>query len=106
VALLTGSGEPLTASRMPAFTRCDASALPPPTTAIVACCTDDASPAISNPMTAPTVGRIAVEIVSHTESTYGILSVTNSIAYITAAATSTSVRISASGTSSAPSTRP
>ena len=66
--LLIGSGEELIASRLPAFTRWDSRAVPPPTTASTAWSRVDASPASSTPITAPTVGRIAVEIASHVES--------------------------------------
>ena len=68
------------ASRLPALTRCEASAVPPPTTPSTACSSVPASPASSTPMTAPAVGRITVETASQVESTYGILSATNSIA--------------------------
>ena len=78
--LVTGSGEVFTASRSPAFTACDASAVPPPSTAYVACWSVLTSPASIRAMIAPTVGRIAVETASHDESMRGILSATNSIA--------------------------
>ena len=78
--LVTGSGEVLTISRKPPLTRWLTSAAPPPLTASTACSSVEASPATSRPITAPAVGRIAVEIASHTESTYGILSATNSSA--------------------------
>ena len=67
--LVTGSGEVLMASRLPAFTRCDSRAVPPPTTPSTACSSVVASPASRTPITAPTVGRMAVEIASQVEST-------------------------------------
>jgi hypothetical protein len=101
--LLAGSGEVLTPSRIPAFTRWLASAVPPPTTAAVAWPSVPWSPAMSAATIAPIVGRIAVWTASHVESTYGILSATASMHHRTSAATRTSVRSSAGGTSSAPS---
>ncbi len=67
--LVTGSGEVLTISRRPPLTRWLSSAAPPPVAASTACSSDEASPAMSSPITTPTVGRIAVEIASHAEST-------------------------------------
>jgi hypothetical protein len=66
--LVTGSGEVFTTSRSPPLTRWLTSATPPPVAASTACSTEDASPASSIPSTAPAVGRIAVEIASHSES--------------------------------------
>ena len=66
--LVTGSGEELMASRPPALTRWLSSAVPPPTTPSTAWSSDEASPASSTPMTAPAVGRMAVEMASHVES--------------------------------------
>ena len=68
VMLLAGSGEVLTISRRPPLTRCDARAAAPPDAARIACCSVGASCAISRPITAPTVGRIAVETASQSES--------------------------------------
>jgi hypothetical protein len=67
--LVTGSGEVLTISRRPPLTRWLTSAAEPPLAARIACSSDGASWAISNPITTPTVGRMAVEIVSQSEST-------------------------------------
>ena len=75
-----GSGEVLTASRSPDFTRCDASAVTPPVAASTAWSRLVASPPASRPITVPMVGRMAVWTASHVESTYGILSATNSTA--------------------------
>jgi hypothetical protein len=75
---VTGSGEVLTISRRPPLTRWLTSAALPPLTARTACVSVGASWAMSSPITAPAVGRMAVLIASHSESTYGILSVTNS----------------------------
>ena len=66
--LVTGSGEELMASRPPALTRWDSSAVPPPTTPRTAWSSVEASPASSTPITAPAVGRMTVEIASHVES--------------------------------------
>ena len=66
--LLTGSGEEFRASRLPILTACEARAVPPPTTAATAPPSESASPASRTPSTAPTVGRIAVEIASQVES--------------------------------------
>ena len=66
--LVAGSGEVLIASRPPALARWLSSAVPPPTTPRTAWSSDDASPASSTPITAPAVGRIAVEIASQVES--------------------------------------
>ena len=100
--LVTGSGEVLTASRIPALVRCDSNAVPPPTEASTIWSSEVSSgtlPASSAPITAPAVGRIRVEIASHVESTYGILSATNSMAYMNPAIASTSQRPSTSGMS-------
>ena len=67
--LVTGSGEELIASRLPALTEvgeqrgaaADDRRAPPGRG-------EEASPASRTPITAPTVGRIAVEIASHVES--------------------------------------
>ena len=67
--LVTGSGEALMASRLPALTRCEARAVPPPTVPLTAWSRVSASPAISTPITAPTVGRMTVETTSQVEST-------------------------------------
>ena len=67
--LVTGSGEALMASRLPALTRCEASAVPPPTVPLTAWSRVSASPASRTPITAPMVGRIAVEMTSQVEST-------------------------------------
>jgi hypothetical protein len=74
--------------------------------ATAACSSVLASPASSAATIAPTVGRITVEIASHAESMYGILSATNSKANSTPAAISTPLLVSAVGTSSAPANRP
>ena len=66
--LVTGSGEELIASREPAFTAWESSAVPPPTTAATAPLRESAWPAIRTPTTAPAVGRIAVETASQVES--------------------------------------
>ena len=68
VMLLAGSGEVLTISRRPPLTRCDTRAAAPPHAARTACSSVGASCAMSSPMTAPTVGRIAVETASQSES--------------------------------------
>ena len=97
-----GSGEVLTASRTPALTLCDARAVTPPVAASSADSRLAASPLASRPMAAPTVGRITVWMASQVESSQGTLSATNSSTNITAAAISTSVRWSPSGTPSSP----
>ena len=68
VMLLAGSGDVLTISRRPPLTRCDTKAAAPPDAARIACCSVGASWAMSSPITAPTVGRIAVDTASHSES--------------------------------------
>ncbi len=98
--LLTGSGEVLTAIRVPAFTRWLASAVPPPIRPAVMSDSEPLCPASSAPTQAPATGRITVCAVSHTESTYGILSATASQTNSTPAAISTSGRCRAEGTSS------
>ena len=70
--LVTGSGEVLTASRMPALVRWESSAVPPPTPASTIWSSEVSSatlPASSAPMMAPAVGRISVETASQVEST-------------------------------------
>ena len=57
-------------------------------------------------MIAPTVGRMTVEMASQAESTYGILSATNSTRNSTPAAISTPLEVSAVGTSSTSAKRP
>ena len=64
----SGSGEALIASRDPAFTECDRSAVPPPTTAATAPFRESACPARRTPTTAPAVGRMNVETASQVES--------------------------------------
>jgi hypothetical protein len=63
-----GSGEALIASRAPALTECESSAVPPPTTAATAPLRESACPASRTPTTAPAVGRMKVETESHVES--------------------------------------
>ena len=70
--LVTGSGEVLTASRIPPLVRCDSNAVKPPTEASTILSRDWSaltSPASSAPTTAPAVGRISVETASQVEST-------------------------------------
>jgi hypothetical protein len=80
VAVVTGSGERFTAIRRPALTPWLASAVVLDPTAASASCSPSACSLRSTPITAAIVGRIAVWTASQTWSTYGILSVTNSIA--------------------------
>ena len=80
VAVVTGSGERLTAIRRPALTPWPASAVVLEPTAASASYRPSACSLSSTPTTPAIVGRIAVWIASQTWSTYGILSVTNSTA--------------------------
>ena len=69
VAVVTGSGERLTATRSPALTAWLASAVALAPTAASASSSPSASPLSSTPRTAAIVGRIAVWIASQTWST-------------------------------------
>ena len=98
--LLAGSGEVLTAIRVPALTRWLSSAVEPPTAPAASSGSEPLWPASSAATTAPATGRITVCTVSQTESTYGILSATASHRKSTPATISTSGRCNAAGTSS------
>ena len=66
--MLTGSGEVFTAARVPALTRCAASAVNPPVAALNAASSEENSWPMRYPSVAPTIGRITVWIVSQAES--------------------------------------
>ena len=100
--LVNGSGEELTASRTPPLTRWDRSAVTPPTEASTIWSREVSSgmlPASNEPITAPATGRMNVEMASQVESTYGILSATNSKVYMNPAIARMSQRPSTSGMS-------
>ncbi|CAM5713807.1 hypothetical protein SCALM49S_06293 [Streptomyces californicus] len=67
--LLNGSGEVLTAIRVPAFTRWLTSAVDPPIAPAASSGSEPLSPASSAATTAPATGRTTVCAVSQTEST-------------------------------------
>ncbi len=67
--LLAGSGEVLTAIRMPALTRWLSSAVEPPTAPAASWGSDPSCPASSAATTPPATGRITVWTASQTEST-------------------------------------
>ena len=100
--LLTGSGEALTPRRMPPLARWLPRAVAPVPAAAATWSSPEPSPTSSAPTAAPTAGRTTVWTESHTLSTYGTLSATNSMASRMPATTRTSVRCSASGVSAAP----
>ncbi len=93
MTLLAGSGEVLTAARRPALARWLTRAMTPPEVAAKIWLSDESLPASRAPITAPMLGRMTVCRASHSESTYGILSATNSRVKSTAAAMRTSVRV-------------
>lgn len=67
--LVTGSGEALTAKRMPPLARWLASAMPPVPAAVTACPRVEASPASRAPITPPMAGRTTVCTLSQALST-------------------------------------
>ncbi len=96
-----GSGEPFTASRIPALAEwlASASAPEPPAAPLWTSAVAPSSPATSAPMVPPTSGRATVWTTSQVLSTSGTLSATNSIANSTSDTTRTSVRANAAGSS-------
>src|SRR5437762_4998221 len=84
--LLNGSGDVFAAARVPAFVTWVVIAIEPPRSAASAVAAGDAAPSVLTAITAPPIGRTIVWTASHTESNHGILSATNSTAYIASAA--------------------
>ncbi len=76
---VNGSGLALASTRVPALLKCVLAASAPPNRPMTASVPADTCPIVAIAISAPPSGRMTVCTPSHTESTQGILSATNSM---------------------------